>query len=62
MNVNTFPERRVEERLMLNKGSAAQVPPGFKLEMWARDESRKNNDHAYTVEGKMRLDGKGVEC
>ena len=62
MNVNTFPERRVEERLMLNKGSAAQVPPGFKLEMWASDESRKNNDHAYTVEGKMRLDGKGVEC
>ena len=60
--VNIFPEELVEERLMLNKGSAAQVPPGFLLEMWASDESRENNDETYSIEGKMREDGMGVEC
>ena len=62
MNVNTFPEQLVKDRLLYKKGSAAQVPPGFNLEMWESDESRENNDPAYTISGKMRPDGRGVEC
>ena len=62
MNVNTFHEGMTRDRLMHKKGSVAQVPPGFKLEMWESDESRMNNDPAYTVFGRMRPDRKGVEC